>query len=256
MLRALLLLVCNLALCYAAETTDAKPIDVEHSLATNADGKREFSSRGSLFFSDPRRMVQDGTKKSPLHTSKAKLSGVELAKFRKLVDEDGNYLVRIKNPSGSVVTAYARACALVASGFREEWAVTMDQSGDVIALNYQPKVNDCDGGTTQLEDPVQFETSVRMAYPWRGIRPDVKAGIASTPGQTPQQQQQQQQQSQQKAGSDKDGAPEEEKTFLQKYWLYLAIPGVFMMMNGLPPEEGQGGGRPGARPPPRARPAK
>jgi len=129
----------------------------------------------------------------------------------------------------------------------------MAPSGDVVAINLLPRVNDCAGGAgANLGEAVQFETTVRLAHPWRGIRPDVKMNQGGAhqqpmkPG-VPQ--------AAPKKGADgKEQPVEEEKTFLQKYWLYLAIPGVFMMMNGLPPEEGAGGSKPGTRAPPRRRP--
>ena len=130
--------------------------------------------------------------------------------------------------------------------------MTMDASGHVVALVVSPKVKECDA-STRIGEAVQFETSVRLAYPWRGIRPDVpmnQGGAHQQPTQPGQQQQKQP-----KGADGKESEPQEEKTFLQKYWLYLAIPGVFMMMNGLPPEEGAGGSKPGTRAPPRRRPA-
>ena len=133
--------------------------------------------------------------------------------------------------------------------------MTMDANGHIVALTLSPKVKDCDGvSASSLGESVQFETSVRLAYPWRGIRPDVamnQGGAHQQPAKPGQQA------AQAKKGGDgkqSDTEPEEEKTFLQKYWLYLAIPGVFMMMNSVPPEEGAGGSRPGTRAAPRRRP--
>jgi len=117
---------------FALGAAEPVSLEIEHSLVSNAGGKRAFTSRGILFYQDPRSVVQDGTKKSPMRTSKARLSGADLKAFQvprghrpkspsicltrvrpdapqKLIDEDGNYLLRVKNPSGSVVTAYARA---------------------------------------------------------------------------------------------------------------------------------------------------
>jgi len=181
-----------------------------------------------------------------------------MVEFKKLVEEGGNYIVRVQSPAGASVTAFAPACAVAASNFKEDWEVTMDQFGHLIALNYVPSNPSCENvNVAQVKDTVQFNTNIRVAYPWRGIRPEIKTGQGGQPiPGAPQGQAQPQAQ----GGSDKDGdkEPEEEKSFLQKYWLYLAIPVVFMMMNGMPPEEGAGGqgGKPaGPRAPPRRRPA-
>jgi len=177
--------------------------------------------------------------------------------FKNLAEADGNYIIRVKTPSGATVTAFARACALVASNFREEWEVTMDQFGNLVSLNYVPKVAECAGANTpKVSDTVQFETNVKLSYPWRGIRPEVKPGHgspmapaqgASSGGDSSA--------SSSSSSEGADGEPQEEQSFLRKYWLYIAIPVVFLMMNGVPPEEGAAGGASGPRQAPRRRPA-
>merc|ERR1712216_100315 len=139
--------------------------------------------------------------------------------------------------------------------------VTMDQSSNIVALNYAPQNPSCAAvDASQLQDSVvNFDTTVKLAYPWRGIRPDVKPGQGA-----PQQQHmgdasppQGNMQGDGKQGQG-EGEPKEEQSFLRKYWLYIAIPVVYLMMSGLPPEEGAApaaGGRPGApRAAPRRRP--
>jgi hypothetical protein len=188
--------------------------------------------------------------------SPSTLAGDELTQFKKLVENDGNYVIRVKSPSGGSITAFVRACALAASTFREDWEVTMDQFGNIIAINYTPKTQACPGPhIAQGLQTAQFQTSVKLAYPWRGIRPEVKAGQApgAVPGATAQPENDA---AAQGSSSDSD-EPQEEQSFLRKYWLYIAIPVVFLMMNGMPPEEGANTqGRSGQRnPAPRRRPA-
>jgi len=248
------LCVCLLSVAAGAETDEEVELNVEHSLSTSADGKRMFTSRGKIFYRDPKTMVSDGTRKVPLTAAKSRLAGQDMTAFKALAQEGGNYIVKVQSPSGATVTAFAPACAIAASNFKEEWEVTMDQFGSLIALNYVPRTSDCGAmNLDQVKDAVQFDTIIKVAYPWRGIRPELKAGMPPAGGAGPGGQQAAPAQ-----GKEGDGEkpPEEEKSFLQKYWMYLAIPFVFMMMNGMPPEEGKEGPSPGApRAPPRRRPA-
>jgi len=227
-------------------------LSIEHSI-TSAAGKPVFSPRGTLFYRDPRGLQGEGAKHS-LHTSKTKVAGDDMDLFKKLVDNDGNYLVRVKSPNGAMVSAYARACALVASNFKEDWDVTMDNFGNIVAINYSPHVPDCTGvKSSQLKDHAIFETSAKLAYPWRGIRPEVKSGQGAPPGGAAGAPQPAAQSS--SGGTQQGGEPEEEPSFLRKYWLYIAIPVVFLMMQSAP-EEGAGGQKAGAgqRAAPRRRP--
>jgi len=73
----------NTILVSAADASEPTQFEVEHSLIPSATG-RDFTSRGSLFYNDPRKQVADGTKKSPLHASKASLEGADLEAFKVL----------------------------------------------------------------------------------------------------------------------------------------------------------------------------
>ena len=98
MLLRALLLTCVAHAAFGAVADDKETqLEIEHSLSS-AGGKRAFTSRGSLFYKDPRTTVQDGTKKSPLHTSKTRLAGADLKLFqvrrrdRRLVSSVSRYL--------------------------------------------------------------------------------------------------------------------------------------------------------------------
>lgn len=172
-------LSCAVAWClnHVRAEDESVELSIEHSI-TSAAGKPVFSPRGTLFYRDPRGLQGEGAKHS-LHTSKTKVAGDDMDLFKviraprerftlrvlfvqKLVDNDGNYLVRVKSPNGAMVSAYARAvtaspadaflnrwplwqCALVASNFKEDWDVTMDNFGNIVAINYSPHVPDCTG---------------------------------------------------------------------------------------------------------------
>jgi len=235
----------------AASDDDAQlSFAVDHSLKSN-NGRRVFTPRGTLNYRDPRVERDEGVKGNPLSMSKFSLSGDQLESFKALVDQNSTYAVRVKTPGGVSVIAYTLACALVTSQFREEWEVTMDQFGNIAAINYSPSHINCAGAsTTAVEEPAEFHTSVKLLYPWRGIRPEVKPGQGGMPP----------------AGSSPAGAkgeptnndePTEEPSMLRKYWMYIAIAVVFLMMNNLPEEAANtpGGARPGGpKPPPRRRP--
>merc|ERR1712159_985178 len=90
---AVALCVCFLSAA-AGEADEEVPLTVEHSLSTSAAGKRVFTSRGTIFYRDPKTIVADGTRKVPLTAAKARLAGEDMTAFKKLAQEGGNYIVK------------------------------------------------------------------------------------------------------------------------------------------------------------------
>jgi len=232
------------------------PYTVEHSLSAASDGRRVFTSRGTMYYRDPRAQSAGDRATRPLSSAKISLSGSDMDDFKGLVANNGTYAVRVKTQHGPSVMAFTHACALAASNFREEWEVTMDQFGSIIAINYNTRNSDCAGvDARKLAASAELQTSVKVLYPWRGIRPEVKPGqgVPQQPGAPAPSGDASSQ------GGGKEGdAPKEEQSFLQKYWMYIAIAVIFMMMNNLPEEGGAPGSRPGGAGPraaPRRRPA-
>merc|ERR1712216_928057 len=128
----------------------------------------------------------------------------------------------------------------------------MNQFDHIVAINYAPKNPSCAGvSSAQLLGSAQFQAAVKIGYAWRGIRPDVKQ-MPADQGTT------QQGNPKSEGGQKNNEEPKEEQSFLRKYWLYIAIPVVYLMMSKLPEEPAagapggaQGGGRPGSTPLPR-----
>ena len=81
-LAAVCFTICVLGVRSESDESDDAPVqlEIEHSLSS-AGGKRVFGSRGTLFYSDPRRSV-DAKGQAPLHTNKFKLAGGELDAFK------------------------------------------------------------------------------------------------------------------------------------------------------------------------------
>lgn len=188
-----------------------------------------------------------------MQVSKRPLTEVQLQQLVALAESDGIYQVRLRSSSeGPYVVAFAPACSLLASNLREEWHLTVDQFDNVIAMDAAPVKTDCSkldfskwrGGEHTID------TTAKLVHPWRGIRPEVrqtnkplpqgtkKAPVQNADGSTAPQQQQQYE----------DEEPKEEQSWLRKYWLYIVIPIIYLLLSSLPQEEGAEAGKAGGRP--------
>ncbi|KAI9353340.1 hypothetical protein DFJ73DRAFT_759623 [Zopfochytrium polystomum] len=131
-----------------------------------------------------------------------------------------------------VLNATARLCQLQAAKFRESITIHLDESGGNWAscllgfrlpyhIDYIVPSHECTDKVGFMQLPQQapkvvpFQTSVGVVNPQAGVRPRLEQIVSET----------------------KDGKPQPQPSFLQKYWYYLIPIGLAVIMNiGAEPE--------------------
>jgi len=146
--------------------------------------------------------------------------------LQKLLEVNGFYRLRLvsnQNSKGGIpfVVASVPVCALVSSDFEEIITLNMDVYGNVIALDYQVPINNCHTDpTTQssisLISPIT-NSKLKFSFGRSGERPH--AGRPPPVAQTTE-------------GADGDKT---EKTFFQKYWMYIVPVGIMLLLQILCP---------------------
>jgi len=250
--QAGLLFLCGVMLAHVGQCLGASPDDVtihqiEQSLQSTEEG-RVWTPCCSL--------EHRKTKAVPgpaMQVSKRVLSEEQLEQLVALAESDGIYQVRLKSSrDGPYVMAFAPACSLLASNLKEQWHLTVDQFDNVIAIDTAPRRADCsklDLTKWRRGGDHVIDTTAKLVHPWRGIRPEVKTSnkplkkVPKGPSGRPQ-----------GGGQPQDGGqpqyedeePQEPQSFLRKYWLYIVIPIIYLLLSSLPQEEGKAAGAAGA----------
>ena len=112
-------------------------VELEHSF----DGKT-FSPRGKLFYRDskPYTGASGGAGRASARAAQAKLSGVSMAEFQRLLTTGGYYTVRLPSvlsePQSMPVFASVSVCSLMASKFEERLHLSLASSGRVSGISY------------------------------------------------------------------------------------------------------------------------
>ncbi|CAO3664197.1 unnamed protein product [Umbelopsis ramanniana] len=197
------LLLCTVYFAHAQDDkpSDAKPkLIVYHKLTPKGD----FIKRGEIVYGSE----HNGAVYT--HTSRDEIS---------LDTSSPHALYQVKvvdEATKDIVLSTIKLCQLAASGFNDQFIVHVSESGDFTHVDYYSTVSHCfEGAPTKSSE---FTTSVEVVRPDQPIRPAL--GKLSATGQK----------SPQAAKSDKGeaDAPEEEKSFFQKYWYILL--GVMVMV--------------------------
>ncbi|CAG0882281.1 unnamed protein product [Cyprideis torosa] len=144
----------------------------------------------------------------------------------------GFYFLRAKH-NGIVVQTFYPACPLVSSNLREILTFTLDSSGtQVKGLHITSDVPYCE--TTSLQFSPGFSGHFNTTAVAKRIQPGPIPDTASYL-----------QKLEDEKRARERGEGKDNRTFLQKYWLYILIGFAFLMMTngGGGPDGGTGGGR-------------
>ncbi|KAH8552167.1 hypothetical protein BGW37DRAFT_519702 [Umbelopsis sp. PMI_123] len=218
----IILLLCAVCFTQAQDekTSSTKPkLLVYHKLTPKGD----FIKRGEIVY-DSRKSGAAYTHTNPEQFS-LDISSPNALYQVKVVDE----------ASQDIVLSSVKSCQLAASGFRDQFIVHVNESGDFTHVDYYSIVSDCfEGAPTESSE---FTTSVEVVRPNRPIRPTLGKLTAVS--------QKSQQPAAAEEGSEAD-KPEEEKTFFQKYWYVLLGVAVMVLTSASqepPATQGQGARR-------------
>jgi len=226
-------------------------------------GNAEPRVRGHLYVRPSTMMGGTTGGRVTLRTSQFKLDAEGIDALKAVAAEGGFYTLSmpsvLKDPTSTPVFTSASACALLASRFEEHLQLTMTSTKDrVLALSYTlPVVPESCPGTTPLPrlalDEVIFNTTAVMHFPDEGAKPMGKIHDAAfLPPAAAQAAARAQQQSGMGPGGmpgpngeAAEGQPQQQQSFLRKYWMYILPVVVLLTMGGGPEEEGKDGGKEG-----------
>ncbi|CAO3665285.1 unnamed protein product [Umbelopsis vinacea] len=143
------------------------------------------------------------------------------------------YQVKVVNEATKdTVLSSVKSCQLAASGFKDQFIIHVNESGDFTHVDYYSIVSNCfDGAPTENNE---FTSSVQVARPDHPIKPALVKLTSFS--------QKSQQQATTEEGAEADKEPEE-KTFFQKYWYILLGIAVVVVTSAGPdqPPATQGG---------------
>ncbi|KAG9307494.1 hypothetical protein G9A89_017324 [Geosiphon pyriformis] len=129
--------------------------------------------------------------------------------------------------------SFTKWCLLQSSNFEDEIIVHLNHENKLFHFDYYTAQSRCNQNSPET---ASFKTSVQTIKAVKGVVPKLAKAAPIRPDGTVE-------------------PPHEEKTFLQKYWIYIVPLLLILMFGGGPAEEGQGqgggqGGQ-GTRPAPR-----
>ncbi|RHZ86933.1 hypothetical protein Glove_42g29 [Diversispora epigaea] len=132
------------------------------------------------------------------------------------------YLIKLidkKNPQ-KVMKSFTKMCLLESSNFEDRIIIHLDRYNNVFHFDYYSLNDQCGGSNHSNFIPVEFKTDVQIVIPVNGVSPKLTRALPLR----------------------EDGTiekPPEEKSFIQKYWIYFAVLVVGLLLTG---DDGQRGG--------------
>jgi len=177
---------------------------MEHSLSSNGS----FVPRSEMTMKFLRK------KNADINFEEFTFSSEDATQFKSMVKRGQFYSVRVvpqsgNDGSGIFPMASVKACALEASSFLEAFTFHVDKYGSVLALDYKTPISSCNvPPKKKVSEGLKFRSKARVQGAQEGKRPDLTKLILAEKKKPPQ------------------------KSFLQKYWMFIAIGVVVLLTAG------------------------
>eukprot|EP00128_Syssomonas_multiformis_P010633 Colp12_sorted_trinity150504_noHs@10076 len=193
------------------ESTGPVTLSFEHSFDIDAT----YQTRGSIQFA----------KAGKHRFVKHEWSEEQIASLKALASSGGFYRLRVKSDprkeDSPYVVAIAPACQLLRST-SEVLTVHVDERGFVTAVTYTPSGSDCDENEVAPQQLLS-RSAVIFETPSAGVTPFVENYVDTR-------------------SNKKEGKEVDNRSFIQKYWMYI-VPGLLLMLlssgGGDAPQGGQ-----------------
>ena len=210
----------------SAETA-VQTLDIEHAFGVDD----QFTLRGVATF----RSLKGTTAASLLQNP---MNSAQLDTMQSLAHSGGMYLIRVKTKMSdeqeqSYVSTFISACAMVGAQLSDVITITINDQGNVIGLLLvthpsMPHVLNCKG--QEVTVPHKFNTTLHINSGVPGPVPDVQNYLQKL-------------EKEEKERLDTGG---DNRTFLQKYWMYIVVGFlVYVMLQSYGGGGGGGGGEGG-----------
>ncbi|KAK3927711.1 ER membrane protein complex subunit 10 [Frankliniella fusca] len=122
---------------------------------------------------------------------------------------------------------FMKACALVRSGLSDVLTVSLDHSGNVVAISASAPFAQCDGVIPPDHQLRFFNTTVIVKHMDVGPVPDTATYIQKI--------------EREREARERGGDPKDNRSFLAKYWMYIVPLVIFVLLSsaGQPETQGQ-----------------
>mmetsp|Transcript_417 Transcript_417/g.704 ORF Transcript_417/g.704 Transcript_417/m.704 type:complete len:256 (-) Transcript_417:26-793(-) len=162
----------------------------------------------------------------PVSIEQESLSAQDAAGIASMLDNGEFYSVRVSQPDGGVsVLNSIPVCALVESNFRDRVGLHFNRDEKVVSLNYETRVSTCSSkiDASNVTDGKIFRSNLYLSFP---------SEVPKLPSQTEMETEK----------KEKQESAENEKSFFQKYWYYIAAFGFFLVIQIIGAAAGGGQG--------------
>uniref|UniRef100_A0A8D8R7D8 ER membrane protein complex subunit 10 n=1 Tax=Cacopsylla melanoneura TaxID=428564 RepID=A0A8D8R7D8_9HEMI len=162
----------------------------------------------------------------------------DIKQLKTLAEKDAFYrmdiVIRQTNKKDIILSTFAKACSMVESKLHDSFNVYLDHNNNVVGVSLLPYENQCSGKHVTDADLAAFRSKMFFNAPENGPVPDTLSYI---------------QKIEREREAREKGGPKDNRSFLQKYWMYLVPLAIFLAVSGVANPEAQsgGGGGGGAR---------
>lgn len=199
-----------------------RTLQLEHAFGSN--GGFEYAGEISYAFVETKgRSARPSGSPKVLHT----FQEGDAQRMQEVVDKADRFYIRVREEDGRQPTAWAPASCLAMANLREHIALHLDAKGGVEAVEIAPATGECSsekavqGGRVDSAAQPRPTTTVKTAKEPPRLDPEVARDFSSS------------------TTNPQPKSSKKNKSFLQKYWMYIIPVAVLLLQSAQnPPQQG------------------